>query len=652
MLLDDGQNSSTDIRLLVNLCYTLILLLFSAVSITAILQSEPLKSANDRSRWSTVLSLVEHGTYSIDRVDSDPAWSTIDKVRHEGHFYSSKPQLFPTLVAGLYWVERQTIGLSLYRQPVEVTRLLLLVVNFVPFLISLLLLIRVVERHMQSIPARIMTVTIAAFATMLTSFQTTLNNHSLAANCLFCCLYCCSRILCDGQRKSAWFAATGFFAAMTCTAELPAALFGLSMFFLMAAHDFRKTLTAFVPAALVPLAGFFLTTWLATGGWKPFYMYYGTEKYRYVVDGIPSYWFQPQGLDRNTESTATYLMHCVIGHHGVLSLTPVFLLSIGGCWMSIRRNSTALRPIILIGAFLSVLVLSFYLTRTQNYNYGGNSAALRWMLWLVPFWLFALIPVLDRCWGRKPFRYLTFVLLFGSVYSVGSSIDNPWAHPWLYRVMNNAGMIDYSVPPPALTHPRQTWIGSLPETNQAWIEFTSQAGGPGEPPKRLRFTWTDDHPDDDVGVIRIDRTTGLTNLGESFHVTIVIPEFYKGVSSQKFIRDDLPTIAELFTGMPKTRKYRPGVIRYIRTPIRGDAFRCQRAASRVTTDGIANSRESSRIHRCDVWLTPELPFGVAQVEFTVTNSEDSAIVRRERWIATATSGIIEDNGTNPDPGDG
>jgi hypothetical protein len=648
---DDPCHTAGD-RQLVNLYYTLILVLFSAASITAILQSEPLRSANDRSRWSTVVSLVERGTYAIDEVDADPAWNTIDKVRHEGHFYSSKPPLFPTLVAGLYWIERQTIGWNLHERPQEVTRLLLLVVNFVPFFISLLLMIQVVERHAQSVPARVMTVTITAFATMLTSFQTTLNNHSVAASCLFFCLYCASRVLCDGQRRSAWFAATGFFAAMTCTAELPAALFGLSIFALMAANDFRKTLTVFLPAALVPLAGFFITNWIATGGWKPFYMYYGTEKYRYIIDGVPSYWFQPQGLDRNTESTATYFMHCVIGHHGVLSLTPVFLLSIAGWWISFRHKSTALRPIILTGAVLSVCVLFFYLTRTQNYNYGGNSAALRWMLWLIPFWLFALIPILDRYGNGKSFRWLTMVLLFASLYSVGTSIGNPWRAPWLYDLMRNAGMIDYSILPPELAHSRQTWIGSLPTTSNTWVEFTSSAGGPGQSPQRIRFTWIDDQTNDDVGVLHIDRTIDSLKLGESMNVTILTAEFLKGVSCQKFIRGDEPAIAELLTGMPRTREYQPGVIRYVRTPVRNDAFQCQRAASRVIVGGMDGSSEPARIHRCDVWLTPELPFGVAQVEFTVTNARDSKIVRREIWIATATSGIIEVNVVNPNNGDG
>ncbi|TXT19232.1 MAG: hypothetical protein FD138_4362 [Planctomycetota bacterium] len=47
----------------------LIVVVSSAMSFTQIVQSTPLQSANDRSRWSTVWSLVERGTYQIDEID-------------------------------------------------------------------------------------------------------------------------------------------------------------------------------------------------------------------------------------------------------------------------------------------------------------------------------------------------------------------------------------------------------------------------------------------------------------------------------------------------------------------------------------------------------------------------------------------------------
>ena len=60
---------------------TLLILVATTLVAVAVLQAEPLQSANDRSRWATVWSLVERGTWQIDEIDAWPRWSTIDKVR-------------------------------------------------------------------------------------------------------------------------------------------------------------------------------------------------------------------------------------------------------------------------------------------------------------------------------------------------------------------------------------------------------------------------------------------------------------------------------------------------------------------------------------------------------------------------------------------
>ena len=66
-------------------------------------KQRPFLSANDRSRWATVRSLVELGTYEIDQIVAEDLWDTIDIVQHPGkdgelHLYSSKPPLLATLL--------------------------------------------------------------------------------------------------------------------------------------------------------------------------------------------------------------------------------------------------------------------------------------------------------------------------------------------------------------------------------------------------------------------------------------------------------------------------------------------------------------------------------------------------------------------------
>ena len=75
----------------------------------------------------------------------------------------------------------------------------------------------------------------------------------------------------------------------------------------------------------------------------------------------------------------------------------------------------------LAGGLLSLIVMCFYLTRTSNYNYGGKSVALRWMLWLTPFWVLSLIPALRMIGKSRTLRFVSLLLLAASTYSVAST---------------------------------------------------------------------------------------------------------------------------------------------------------------------------------------------------------------------------------------
>ena len=230
----------------------------------------------------------------------------------------------------------------------------------------------------------------------MTGYATTLNNHSLAAMCLVFMLAPLLRILSDGSQRGLDFALVGFWSAMVCCQELPAALLGIAMFVMLVRTSVSQTAKWFVPAALIPLIAYFATNYLATGGWKPFYLYYGTEKYLYEIDGVKSYWHTPHGMDQNLDSPLTYFFHCLVGHHGIFSLSPIFLLAVVPAIRRSWLNASRLKPAVILGGLLTVIVLGFYLTRTDNYNYGGNTFGLRWMIWLTPFWVLAMVPTLER----------------------------------------------------------------------------------------------------------------------------------------------------------------------------------------------------------------------------------------------------------------
>lgn len=458
-----------------------------------VLRSQPLQSANDRSRWCTVWSLVERHTYQIDDIDQNRRFSTIDKVRHRSndqepwHFYSSKPPLLSTMVAGLYWIERKTIGLGLIGHTEFVTRLLLVFVNLIPMIAGLFSLRNCLRLLNVRLATRLFLLASAGAGSMLNPYLNTLNNHTPAAVCILFCVTTWIRIEKASRSESGKlcpldFAILGCCAAFSCCFELPAALFSLACFGFALRKSVSRTATAFVPAALIPLAAFFITNWICTGGLKPFYAYYGTEKYVYTHNGVPSYWSQPRGMDANNEAWPQYLFHCILGHHGIVSLSPIMLLSIAG-WLRIHRwkrseqpadatvcdvegcdvatgidgleadsgnrpqsfDPSLLNGLLQTGWMMTVATLLFYLTRTANYNYGGNSAALRWMLWLSPLWWIAMIPFLEAmCRCRKRFGTASFLLAL-SVFTAAWSQDRPWKPSWLFEALKSAGWIHYAL---------------------------------------------------------------------------------------------------------------------------------------------------------------------------------------------------------------
>jgi hypothetical protein len=144
----------------------------------------------------------------------------------------------------------------------------------------------------------------------------------------------------------------------------------------------------------------------------------------------------PSPQDVGESSALVYLFHCTLGHHGIFSLSPIFLLTIAG-WFLLKKPSP-LRLVGVLSIVLTIAVLAFYLGRTQSYNYGGSTSGLRWAFWLIPLWVLALVPALDEWGDRRWFRILSAVLLVASVFSATFPHTNPWQQPWIRNVIERA----------------------------------------------------------------------------------------------------------------------------------------------------------------------------------------------------------------------
>ena len=73
-------------------------------------------------------------------------------------------------------------------------------------------------------------------------------------------------------------------------------------------------------------------------------------------------------------------------------------------------------------------------------NYGGSTQGLRWLFWLIPFWLLLLPKGVE--WGqtRSWFRGFALFALGISVMSVGYAMRNPWSHPWILDALEHLNL--------------------------------------------------------------------------------------------------------------------------------------------------------------------------------------------------------------------
>ncbi len=151
-----------------------------------------------------------------------------------------------------------------------------------------------------------------------------------------------------------------------------------------------------------------------------------------------SYWLAgndtKSAVDRGEPDPLRYLVNLTVWHHGVFLLTPVWWLSVVGVGLLCVSAKYRLRWLGMGIVAISIVVIAFYVTRpVEDRNYGGLCSAPRWLFWLAPLWLVAMIPALDAIADRRGLRWLAVALLAISIASACYAWANPWVHPWLYQ---------------------------------------------------------------------------------------------------------------------------------------------------------------------------------------------------------------------------
>jgi hypothetical protein len=437
----------------------------------------PTFSSNDKSRWATVRALVHDKTFVIGKrtypnpddpkvykdegIVAEPAYKSLDIVMNPEtkEFYSSKPPLMATLVACEYWVLNRVLGWDIVRDRWLVIPAIVLTWNVLPFALYLFLLARLLDGIGKTEFGKLLAFAVAAIGSFLLTFSQTLNNHLPAAYCVLFASYPLLRAIAESRDMTpTGYGVCGFFSAFAATFELPSLAFFAALFLPLVITRTRNTLLFFLPCAILPLAALFAANYAAMGKLLPAYSEFGGPWYNFegshwAKRGTPA----AKGIDFNNEPTTVYAFHLTLGHHGWFSLTPVWFIAVAGLIGMGIRSAPAVRKMFgntkgtgwtaeLFAAMtlvISLTVFAFYLTRTQSYNYGGNTSGPRWLFWLIPLWVIAIPPATDRLARSKSGQLLCAVLLGFSVLSVFYPAWNPWRNPWILQLMEYTGLVRY-----------------------------------------------------------------------------------------------------------------------------------------------------------------------------------------------------------------
>ncbi|MHC4798198.1 MAG: hypothetical protein ACYTF1_16315 [Planctomycetota bacterium] len=393
---------------------------------------------NDGSRWNTVYYLLEHGTYEYkrdhgarwghhrDRIEKlrsrgkikpgeklpprfIPPFETCDMIaievkKSEGEagqatkpavtkpattlpaatrpaetekeykYYSSKPPLLPTTIAGVVWLVQKVTGTTFRQNPWLIIRITLILVQVIPFVICFLLIRSHIYRFTDCVFVRNFCVAGAALATYLTPWSIVLNNHVIGAFSAMFALHAAIRIWYDGRREWYYFVIAGIFAGFTAAVELPAALFALLILAVLIVKDYKRALIFGLAFALLPIVVGLFTNYLAIGTVKPAYIQANKPGGYYYYPG--SYWNAPTGTDalgdwKPAEPRWFYLMNMMVGHHGMFSLTPILIFSLIGLLLHFRRQERANLLLAFLVLALTAAMAAVYTIKTSNY--GGTS---------------------------------------------------------------------------------------------------------------------------------------------------------------------------------------------------------------------------------------------------------------------------------------
>jgi hypothetical protein len=379
-------------------------------------------SWNDASRMATVQSLVESGSFIIDK---SAFVGTGDKVFINGHFYSDKPPAPSLLGAVVYW-PLHFIGFELHpRSSVAYYLITLLTVKLL-WLLGTLAFFYALRFTGLNEQQRVLASVVLGFGSLYFSWSSTFNNHEIAAALLSIgfCFFLKARHE-QSVRRDLFICGLCF--SFAGSADVPTAAFYVGfLVYIMFDRSLRRHVVYYLLPTLLTVAPVLIINYDIHHSIMPVNIY---QSYflGWKSDDLSGIRVSDLGF------VVTYSFLTLIGPRGFLVYNPFLCVALLGLVLVIRRRRPVYAEGVVIAVASGAITLYYWLMTT---NYGGDSYSVRWFVPLLPLLLYFSYPYFAQLHPKNMTSYR--VLLGCSLLIASIGAINPWTNKSDIPLVDNA----------------------------------------------------------------------------------------------------------------------------------------------------------------------------------------------------------------------
>ena len=397
----------------------LLFFVLAAILLLLGITDEITRSGNEASRLAAVQSMVDQGTFAVDK----SIFHTVDVGRINGHFYSDKPIVFTAWLAVAYGVIKNICNISFANSRHFAIYLINLIgISSFTFALCLMFFSRL-KREPGKCWIKSGLAFSLIFCTWIFSYTVSINNHTVAAFLVFLLFLLVERFTaecvdkCKGNRT---LFLTGVTAGLLCAVENPVggifSIVSLGCIIIKSnsVQSRWKTVAIFFAGGLIPAAIMGILDYCAWGNILPVYLIKDAYNFKGNIhsSGVA-------GL-RSPGNYFTYFFNITLGTRGLFSHMPFLLLIFPALAAFKKFLKGNVLTYFLFGCGLTIVFYTFF-----TGDYGGWAYGFRFLIPIIPILYLAICVWLLRFAGSFS-RKISILLLAAGLFSSVVGAYNPW----------------------------------------------------------------------------------------------------------------------------------------------------------------------------------------------------------------------------------